>query len=428
MKTNRRDWLRATGLSLGAWSASAPWFSAMAQEAARQGQQGPACILLWMNGGPSQMETLDPKPDHENGGPTKAISTKTPGFQLSEHLPKLAQHSEKLALVRSMNTKEGDHQRATYVAQTGRLPQGPISYPTFGCVAAKELGGPEDLPPLVTVNSQQFVNAPQPSGFLGSEFAPLQVGGGAVNGNADQAILSVANLKSRVKDERFEERWKLLAMQQSEFAAERQDASVRSHLTAWEKARHMMFGRAQSAFRLQDEPKEVAEAYGASTFGRGCLLARRLVEAGVPFVEVNLPGWDTHANNFAECEKLCGMLDQGWSALLSDLEARGMLDSTLVVWMGEFGRTPRINGGRGRDHYPKAWSTAMAGGGAPGGAIIGKTSEDGLLVEEQHVNAAQWIATICSRLGLDLSKQNMSNVGRPIRLVDPGVEPIKELL
>lgn len=430
MHANRRDWLRATGLSLGAWCGSAPWFSAVAQEAvhqAQQGKPGPACILLWMNGGPSQLETLDPKPDHDNGGPTKAIATKTPGLQLSEHLPQLAQHSEKLAVVRSMSTKEGDHQRATYVARTGRLPQGPIRYPTFGCLAAKELGGPEDLPPLVTINAQTFFNAPQPSGFLGSEYAPLKVGGGSINGDANQ-VLAVANLKSRVKDKRFDQRWKLLVAQQERFSAQRPDANVRSHLTAWGKARQMMFGRAQSAFKLDDEPDAVAEAYGSSAFGRGCLLARRLVEAGVPFVEVNLPGWDTHVNNFGQMKNLCEPLDQGWSALLGDLEARGMLASTLVVWMGEFGRTPRINASRGRDHYPRAWSAALAGAGTPGGAMVGKTSRDGGLVEERPVNAAQWIATICSRLGLDLTTQNMSNVGRPIRLVDPGVEPVKELL
>ena len=191
----------------------------------------------------------------------------------------------------------------------------------------------------------------------------------------------------------------------------------------------MMLGRVESAFDLSAEPDSLQTDYGTdNVFGKGCLLARRLVEKGVPFVEVTLAGWDTHANNFEQSQRLCQQLDAGWATLLKDLHDRGMLDSTMVVWMGEFGRTPQINPSKGRDHFPRAWSAAMSGAGTPGGAVIGATSKDGSAVEQRPIAAAEWLATICSRLKLDIATQNMSNIGRPIRLVDPGVEPVKELL
>ena len=197
----------------------------------------------------------------------------------------------------------------------------------------------------------------------------------------------------------------------------------------------MMRSEAVKAFELSQEPDELRDAYGRNQFGQGCLLARRLVERGVPFVEVSLngvngggPGWDTHQNNFDEVEKLSGVLDPAWATLIEDLKARGLLETTLVVWMGEFGRTPQINNMKGRDHFPVAWSTVLCGGGIRGGQVVGKTSDDGMTVAERPVAVSDLLATACLALGIDPMTQNMSNVGRPIRIADPGAKPLKEVL
>jgi uncharacterized protein (DUF1501 family) len=185
---------------------------------------------------------------------------------------------------------------------------------------------------------------------------------------------------------------------------------------------------AAKTFSLEDEPAEIQERYGRSQFGQGCLLARRLIERRVPFVEVSLGGWDTHDDNFTRVQSLCGVLDKAWSALMHDLHERGLLDSTLVVWMGEFGRTPAINPRQGRDHYPKAWSVALGGGGIRGGQIVGRTGTDGMTVEDRPVSTPDLLATICTAIGVDPKTQNISNVDRPIRLVDPSAEPLAEML
>jgi uncharacterized protein (DUF1501 family) len=190
------------------------------------------------------------------------------------------------------------------------------------------------------------------------------------------------------------------------------------------------------AFDLEDEPARLRDAYGRNAFGQGCLLARRLVERGVPFVEVTLSsvegnqsfGWDTHFQNFESVKKLSAVLDAGWSALMDDLRSRGLLDSTLIVWMGEFGRTPKINANAGRDHFPAAWTTALAGGGLKGGQAFGRTSGDGTTVEDRPVSVPDFIATVCLALGIDPRTQNLSNVGRPIRIADPAARPIGEVL
>jgi hypothetical protein len=201
----------------------------------------------------------------------------------------------------------------------------------------------------------------------------------------------------------------------------------------------MIHSEAASAFDLSKEPDKVREQYGKGVFGQGCLLARRLVEQGVPFVEVSLSssstggfGWDTHANNFEQVKALSAELDAGWSSLLTDLKERGLLERTTIVWMGEFGRTPRINGAAGRDHFPKAWSCVLAGGGIAGGQAYGKTSPDGMTIVENPTTVNQVLATLCTALGVSPDTENASNSGRPIKIVDDGksgsVDPIKELL
>jgi uncharacterized protein (DUF1501 family) len=209
-----------------------------------------------------------------------------------------------------------------------------------------------------------------------------------------------------------------------------------SHRSAYDRAVRMMRSQAAQAFDLDGEPAVLRDAYGRNAFGQGCLLARRLVEREVPFVEVALSGvdgnqsfaWDTHQQNFESVKKLSTVLDPGWATLIEDLKTRGLLDSTLIVWMGEFGRTPKINNNSGRDHFPAAWTTVLAGGGIRGGQAIGRTGADGMKVEERPVAVPDLMATICKALGIDPSKQNLSDVGRPIRIADPGGRPITEAL
>src|SRR5262249_51149888 len=213
-----------------------------------------------------------------------------------------------------------------------------------------------------------------------------------------------------------------------EFLETRSATPSLSHRSAYQRAVTLMRSTATKAFDLDEEPKELRDKYGRNLFGQGCLLARRLVERGVAFVEVALGGWDTHDNNFEAVKRLCGTLDPAWSTLMTDMRDRGLLDSTLIVWMGEFGRTPGINPRQGRDHYPPAWSVVLGGGGIKGGQAVGRTGKDGMAVEERPVSAPDLLATVCLALGLDPAKQNQSNVGRPIRLVDVAARPLREVL
>jgi uncharacterized protein (DUF1501 family) len=207
-----------------------------------------------------------------------------------------------------------------------------------------------------------------------------------------------------------------------------------SHQTAYLRAARLMRSSAARAFNLDEEPAALRDAYGRNQFGQGCLLARRLVERGVPFVEVSIGGrlgamaWDAHDNNFEVVRELSPVLDAAWATLLDDLTARGLLDSTVIVWMGEFGRAPKINESSGRDHHPNAWSTVLAGGGLRCGQVIGKTSPDGMAVVERPVSVADLLATVCHAVGIDPLKQNVSNVGRPIRIADKTARPIQEAL
>jgi hypothetical protein len=443
----RRDWLRmAAGVS---FCSASGWIEALAADTRRHPQRKRSCILLWMPGGPSQLDTFDPKPGHANGGPFKAIATSAPGVQISEHLPKLARHMDRAAVVRSMFTKEGDHNRATTLMRTGYLPQGPIRYPSFGSLFSKELMEPaSEMPAFVSIApSNFFATGP---GFLGPQFAPMVVGNGRDAGAAVQQTsqqmsqmsqpefgppLRVENLDSPagVTTTHAEARLGLLKDLDRDFLAQRPGVPVTSHLSAYERAVRLMRAKGSEAFDLDEEPRELRLKYGRNQFGQGCLLARRLIERGVPFVEVSLSNgqpaaWDTHIDNFKAIAGLSESLDAGWSALVEDLRDRGMLETTLIVWMGEFGRTPKINPNNGRDHFPLAWSTVLMGGGIRGGQTIGKTAADGMSVVERPVGVGDFLATICGGLGIDPSKQNVSNVGRPIRIVDPKASPIKEAL
>ncbi len=430
---SRRDWLRLAAAG-GVGLAQSRWLPSVAAEVAPTIRGKRSVILLWMPGGPSQIDTFDPKPGHANGGPFKAISTSVPGITISEHLPELARQMAHLALVRSMTTKEGDHGRASHLLRTGYSPEGPVRYPTLGSALSKELASPEnELPDYVSTGSNNFVlnRAAFQSGFLGPRYAPLNVS--AVNAPTG-VTFEVPNLKSPISPTQNDQRLAYLNEVEAAFRSERPDPTVDSRRAAYERAVRLMRSKAGEAFRLDDEPAALRDRYGRQPFGQGCLLARRLVEHGVPFIEVGLTnagngfaGWDTHQNNFEGVKQLSAVLDSGWATLIADLRDRGLLESTLIVWMGEFGRTPIINAQAGRDHFPVAWSTVL-GGAIRGGQVVGKTDAGGTAVEERPVSHADLLATIYRAVGVDPSRQNLSNVGRPIRLADPEGKPITEVL
>jgi hypothetical protein len=441
LELSRRDWLRLT--AFGATGAAlSGWMESLANAATTHPQRKRACILLWMTGGPSQMDTFDLKPGHANGGPFQAIATSVPGIEISEHLPKVARWMHRMAMVRSMKSGEGEHQRATLFLHTGYPPQGPVKYPTLGSVVAKELGDRTSaLPNFVSIAPFRAVSpAAYEPGFLGASYAPLvvadaaSVGPGPSGGGVDEALkVRDVDLPAGTCRREADARVDLLRGLHSDFSAGRPGAVLDSYRAALDRALKLSRTDAARAFHLEEEPAALREAYGRNLFGQGCLLARRLVERGVPFVEVSLGGlgnnlnWDTHQNNFDAVKQLSQVLDPAWAALMDDLMQRGLLDSTLVVWMGEFGRTPKINRQSGRDHHTAAWSTVLAGGGIRGGQVIGKTTPDGVAVAERPVSVQDFLATVCLALGIDPKKHNSTD-GRPIRLVDRNAEPLREAL
>jgi hypothetical protein len=416
---HRRDFLRlatagVTGVSLSGW------LGVLANRAAAApASKHKRCILLWMDGGPSHKDTFDMKPGTPDGGEFRPISTDVSGIEISEHFPKLAHHMRDVAIVRGMTSGEGAHGRARYYMHTGyREGSGGVVHPSLGAIVSAELGSTQSpLPNFVAISNRSFG-----SGFLGPKHQPLVV---------NDPARGVENLKPLVVEREFEGRVGLLMEMEQAFNREYKVDAGASHSTTYHRAVELMKSREAKAFDLSLEPASTRKRYGDGKFSEGCLLARRLVETGVSFVEVTLGGWDTHDNNFERVKNLSAQADAGMSALLGDLKQRGLLDSTLVIWMGEFGRTPKINtrGAKpGRDHYPRAWSLLMAGGGIKGGQVVGQTDKDGGTVVDRPVSALDFLATVCKTMGIDANKQNMTSIGRPIRIVDKGATPVKELL
>jgi hypothetical protein len=430
---SRRDWLK-----LAATGALAPcvsgWFENLANAAAFPLRPKKSCILLWMSGGPSQLDTFDLKPGHANGGPFKPIATAVPGVKISEHLPLIAKFTQQMAILRSLHSKEGDHGRATFLLRTGYLPQGPIRYPSIGALLSKELGNERsELPNFVSIAPFRVLNEGAfGSGFLGPNHAPLVVGERVVGPgqtNADRALrVEDLTAPTSVGKDHTAARIELLREVQRDFLARHTDAPAASHQSAYDRAVRLMQTSAGKAFNLDEEKPKVRDAYGRNLFGQGCLLARRLVERRVPFIEVTLNGWDTHGDNANSVRNLSRTLDAGWSSLMADLKERGLLSSTLIVWMGEFGRTPKFPRPDGRDHWPNSFSAVLAGGGIKGGQAIGDTGADGASIKERPIAVPELLATVCAALGIDHTRQNQSNVGRPIRIVAPGTKTIAEVL
>ena len=412
----RRAFLQLSAAGVGT-AAMSGWMKVLADNAKTAtptGKKHKSCILLWMDGGPSHKDTFDLKPDSKGAGEFKPIKTAASGIEISEHLPKVAGIMNHGVLVRGMSTPEGAHPRAKYNLHTGyREGQGGLSYPSIGAIVGSEVGdAAAAMPNFVSIGGRSFG-----SGFLGPKHQPLIV---------QDPSRGVEDLRSAVSDKKFADRSSLLEQMEKAFYHEYQADAAVDHKTTIDRAVKLMQSKEAKAFDLSAETSRAKEKYGSGKFAEGVLMARRLVEIGVPFVEVSLGGWDTHQDNFTKVKALSGQVDSALSALVTDLKDRGLLDSTLIVWMGEFGRTPHINtrGDKpGRDHYPKAWSLAMFGGGLKGGQVIGRTDKEGATVEDRPVKTGDFLATVCEVLGVDHTKENMAPNGRPIRLVDKGNKP-----
>jgi hypothetical protein len=396
------------------------------------------CIILWMEGGPSHIDTWDPKPGRDTGGPFQPVRTSVPGVYVGEHLPLMAKHMKKLALIRGMTSREGDHRRGRYFVHTGFPPVTTAQHPSLGAIVAAHRGDPEfDLPNFISLSGASIG-----SGYLGPESAPFVIP------RVDEKGATIANLKAPVDDKRMERRLKLLEDLERDFADKRAEDPVYAHEAMYRKAVKMMRSPLIEAFDLSTEPEEIKARYGmrkreapaamddmeqprrrggrTPSFGMGCLLARRLVERGVKVVEVALRGWDTHDDNFNRVAALCDQVDPAFSALLEDLESRGLLERTLVVWMGEFGRTPKINPRGGRDHFPRAFSAVMAGGGVRGGQVIGKTNADGTEVADNPVVVPDLMTSLLHAFEVDPNKKYHAGL-RPMQLAKKGAKPVPGL-
>ncbi len=367
------------------------------------------CIVLFMSGGASQLDTFDPKPGTKNGGPFAAIPTSAKGIQVSEHLPNVAEQAHHLSIIRSMVSREGNHERARYLLHTGYAPGGAVRHPTLGSITSHYLEDEFlDLPSCVNINSPTYSG-----GFLGATHDPFVV---------KDPMMPVEDISypAQMDTNRFRERLKMLRAIEKDFIAKRTGRSTEAHQAIYKKADELINSPKIDAFNLDDEPIATREAYGMNRFGQGCLMARRLVEAGVKFVEVSLDGWDTHQNNFERTKELLDMVDPAYAMLLKDLSERDLLDETIVLWLGEFGRTPRINENDGRDHHTNGWSAVVGGGGVRGGQIVGSTNEDGSQVVSGDVGVPDLFASLCFALGIDGDEENYSRSGRPIRVVNDG--------
>jgi hypothetical protein len=408
-ESTRRKFLQLAAAGVGTASMSG-WMKVLAAHAAANPPaQAKHCILLWMDGGPSHKDTFDLKPDSRGAGEFKPIPTSAPGIEISEHLPNVAKVMHHAVVVRGMSTPEGAHPRAKYNLHTGyREGQGGLVYPSIGAIVAAEVGKPDaSVPAFVSIGNRSYG-----SGFLGPKYQPLLV---------QDPARGVEDLKAAVGTGQFENRLGLLREMETAFYRDYQASIITDHRTTYERAVRLMNSREAKAFDISLEPSASRGRYGSGRFADGVLMARRLVEVGVPFVEVTLGGWDTHQDNFARVKTLSAQVDTPMATLVEDLKDRGLLDSTLVIWMGEFGRTPNINnrGARpGRDHYPRAWSLVMFGGGIRGGRVVGKTDREGAAVVEQKVGTTDFLATVCEVLGIDHQKKNDTPAGRPVAIVE----------
>jgi hypothetical protein len=377
------------------------------------------CILLWLAGGASQLETFDPKPGAATGGPFQSIQTSTPGIRICELMPKMARRLKDTCIIRSLNTRIGDHGSGAKLMMRGRMGEPSLDYPDLGAVLARELGQEESAVPDYV--SFYFATegrnmAPGNPGFLGARYGSMDLYTSMIPENIRRGGIS---------DQDHQARNELRGMISGQFERGRVSDGIDSHRQAYQRMRGIMAH--ERLFDIAREPQSIRDRYGPTLFGQQVLAARRLVEAGVPFVRVGRAWWDSHGQNFETHQEMVPELDHVMTTLLDDLEQRGLLSSTLVITLAEFGRTPNINSQLGRDHFASAWSCSLSGCGIKGGSVYGRSDETGNRVAEGEIGAARLFATIYRALGINHQK-NYYVGARPIPLTDPGTEPIREVL
>jgi uncharacterized protein (DUF1501 family) len=413
---SRRGFLAGVAGSLGALSLGALTRPAAARELSRAGKR---VLVVWLNGGVSQLETWDPKPGTNTGGPFQAIPTSVPGVHICELLPHTARLMHRMALVRGLNTAEDDHGKGYVIMHTGRRPEPAMKWPHLGSVCSKLLGDRDNPLPgyiHVTPRGNGGVNS-EDAAFLGPRHASVALSDGHAPANLDRpAMLSAAA---------DQKRHELRVHASERFLRRRRTADTEAYTHSYDQAAQLMARR--KLFDVTTEPPHVLDRYGRHDFGRHCLMARRLLEGGATFVKVTHSNYDTHHENFDFHIEQLGEFDRPFAALLEDLQQRGLLDSTLVVVMSEFGRTPTINRNYGRDHWSRAWSVALAGCGVKGGAVAGKTNANGTAVTDRQVHGGHLFHTYLRALGFD-SKKNFYIDQRPIPVADPKAAPIPEVL
>jgi hypothetical protein len=422
---SRRSFLRSVAASAGGLGVFG-WQDAMLANADQLRKRGMACILLYLGGGPSQLESFDPKPDApaDIRGDIRPIATAVPGLQIADWWPQTAKLMKDIAVLRSVQGVEGDHPGASFHLHTGYRPLGGIRYPCMGSIAASELGDADlDLPSFVAIGGNT-VASKVGAGFLPTRYAPF-----AVN-NAGKVPNNVA-LPTGVDSPRLGRRLDLLKQLEKDYAEAGNQPTVGEHQDLLDAAKKLATSAQLKVFDLSEEKDADHERYGKNPQGQGCLLARRLVERGIPFVEVQLrhpsasAGWDTHKDHFRVGKLLTDWADPAYAALLTDLKDRGLLERTLVIWMGEFGRTPKVNKDAGRDHHPKAFCVALAGGGVKGGQAIGSSTIDSSDVKDRPISVSDLFCTFYQGLKIDPRLKNRVN-DRPISLVEGG-SAVKEV-
>lgn len=402
----RRDFLKLGAIGAFSWLTPASQLLARMAEKDQKGEPAQSIILLWMAGGPSQIETFDPHPGTLIGGDTHAIDTAIKGCRIAEGYANLAEVLGEVALVRSVVSKEGDHERGTYLMKTGYRPDPTVIHPSIGAVCCHELPiGATELPRHVSILPNQW---PGRGGFLGDEYDAFKT---------FDPIDKVPDVTPLVDKDRDAQRVRRMDVVEQTFAKGRlirSDATL--HRAMVQNARKMMTSEQLKAFDVQLEPESLRKQYGDTPFGRGCLAARRLIEVGVRCVEVTLDGWDSHANNAEICRNRAATLDPAFAALIKDLKQRDLLRKTVVLCCGEFGRTPSINPLGGRDHWPKGFSVAIAGGGIRGGQVIGATDPEGKKDPVDPRNVADVHATVLAAVGIETGKTLQTNIGRTVKL------------
>jgi Protein of unknown function (DUF1501) len=419
---NRRGFLGSMAAGAAAFAADMTVLDRLQQPAlARELKRNEKrVILLWLAGGSSQLETWDPKPGTPTGGPFRSIPTAVPGIHISELMPKMAQRMERTCIIRSLNTRNGDHGGGARLMMHGRRDDASVRYPDLGAVLARELGQiHSQVPDYVSFYSatEGRMMAPGSGGFLGQRFEPMYL----TTGNVPENLRRLDEISELDHLDRAE----LRDFLSKRFERGRSSRVLGSHNVAYERVRGLM--ASESLFDIEREPQKVRDQFGPTQFGEQVLIARRLIESGVPFVRVARAWWDSHGQNFETHQEMVPELDHVMAALLDDLNARGLLESTLVITLAEFGRTPEINPCLGRDHFASAWSATLSGAGVRCGSVYGKTDKTGRSVVDGQIGPAELFATIYQALKINHQKEYMVG-SRPVPLTDPGTEPVQAVL